>query len=489
MTRAAIYARFSSHNQRSESIEIQVDRCQEFAAANEYDVVAVYTDYAQTGTNADRAGLQSMIADAKRKMFDAVIIYKVTRIMRNRDEMALLRITLAKSGVEIIYAGEDISQGSAGILQLGLLETVAEYESALDAERIREGIKKNAERCMANGQTHYGWDIVDGRYQINPTEQSAMVQAKDMYLSGSGVAEITRWLNHHGYRTKRGNEFRMQAVTKLLKRKQNAGVYSFAGYEKPGGMPALWSMSEQEKIWAKMKTVKRPSKHNDEGNYPLSGKLYWDEYPMHGQSGTSKSGTTYYYYYCKHNRRRIPCDKIEDAIVKAVIQTLDDPKTVEHIADMVVTYDAEESGPLQSEILQSQIAEIDVTFERIWRAIEAGITPPGGKERIDELVARKEQLKDELKTAKAIEAVRMNKDRVTFWLETMAKDLDPDKIIEIFVDKVIIHGDDLHIYVYYDDAPVFASGQPDSTTVVLGEHRVYPFVYPVRRGFALVIRL
>ena len=46
--RAAIYARFSSHNQRSESIEIQVEKSREYCRENELTVVAEYCDYAQT---------------------------------------------------------------------------------------------------------------------------------------------------------------------------------------------------------------------------------------------------------------------------------------------------------------------------------------------------------------------------------------------------------------------------------------------------------
>ncbi|MCQ5072087.1 hypothetical protein NE591_14015, partial [Adlercreutzia sp. DFI.6.23] len=64
------------------------------------------------------------IIDAKAGLFDFVVIYKVPRIMRNRDEMALLRITLRKYGVEILYSGEDIGKGSDGILQLGIKEVL-----------------------------------------------------------------------------------------------------------------------------------------------------------------------------------------------------------------------------------------------------------------------------------------------------------------------------------------------------------------------------
>ena len=110
--------------------------------------------------------------------------------MRNRDEMALLRITLRKHGVEVLYSGESIGTGSDAILQLGLKEVLAEWESAQLAERIVDGIQKNAERCMANGQQLYGWDIVEGYYEINEAEAGVLRRAKGMLFNGKTVAEL-----------------------------------------------------------------------------------------------------------------------------------------------------------------------------------------------------------------------------------------------------------------------------------------------------------
>lgn len=114
--RAALYARFSSHNQRSESIEIQHDANFAFCAIKDLDVVAVFSDEAKTGRNTRRDDFQRMLAMAREGLLDYVVIYKVTRIMRNRDEMAMLRVELRKYGVEILYSGEDIGKGADGIL-------------------------------------------------------------------------------------------------------------------------------------------------------------------------------------------------------------------------------------------------------------------------------------------------------------------------------------------------------------------------------------
>lgn len=66
--------------------------------------------------------------------------------------MALARIMLRQAGVEILYAGETLGHGSTRVLHLGMLEVLAEYESAVDSERIRDGIQKNAERGWQTGK-------------------------------------------------------------------------------------------------------------------------------------------------------------------------------------------------------------------------------------------------------------------------------------------------------------------------------------------------
>ena len=270
--RAAIYARFSSHNQRGESIEIQVEKSRAYCEANDLRVVATYCDFAQTGTNTDRAEFQRMMADAKRGLFDFVVIYKVTRIMRNRDEMAMARIMLRRCRVEILYAGEDISDGSAGVLQLGMLEVLAEYESALDGERIRDGIQKNAERCMANGCVRYGWDIVDGRYAVNEEEAAAIRLGVRMVLSGKSVADVVRaW---EPYRTKRGGKWRFQTVRRILMRRENGGEYRYAGVVVPGGMPAIVPMDDEERVIRMLEDSHRPRAKTEAWDFPLTGKLY-----------------------------------------------------------------------------------------------------------------------------------------------------------------------------------------------------------------------
>ena len=480
-SRAAIYARFSSHNQRDESIEIQVDKSREFCTESGLTVVRIYSDYAKTGRNSDRTEFQQMLKDAQKGLFDYVVIYKVTRIMRNRDEMALARIMLHKAGVEILYAGETLGEGSTRVLHLGMLEVLAEYESAVDSERIRDGIQKNAQRGMASGQRLYGWNVVDDHFVINEREAAVMHKMKNMLLSGSTVADIQRAVKTE--RSRRGKPFSHGSIKKLLMREQNCGTYNYAGVRIPNGMPAIWSRGEQEEINNVLNG--RGHKHRVEDGervYALSGKMFCCECGRWyvGTSGTGKSGKVYHYYRCPKCRRTFRRDVIEDAVTDTILESIKDPKVRERIIttlEMMIAETAENDEPKDSERIKAEIKRIDASFERIWQAIEDGFAPPGGKERVDELKARQGELKDELATAlEAESAEALTIDDYIDWLDTLDANSDPYDIIDTFIRFIQIDGDEVQIYFSFDnwdddfmpkkkDEPQINKGSSNSTRV------------------------
>lgn len=441
--RAAIYARFSSHNQRSESIEIQVENCRAYCAERGLEVVEEYCDYAQTGRDTNRAGFQRMLKDAAGRKFDHLVIYKVTRIMRNRDEMALARLTLRRHGVDILYAGEQIGEGSSGVLQLGLLEVLAEWESAILSERVRDGIAKNASQCKANGHLMYGWDIRDGYYVVNERERAALAKAKDVVMRGGSVAEAVRAMGPH--RTKQGKPFGQQSLTNMLRRPQNAGTYMYAGYVKEGGMPALWSREEQVMLEHVLNGgAPHPKGYEGYERYVLTGKLFHEHdgelFACHGTSGTGRNKVRYRYYTCRRCRRSVRAERIEEEVSQMVLDALRDPGLRERIADLMVERSEEERGPSLADSIRDELHEIELAYGRIWSAIEQGVAPPGGGERVADLKERQRVLEDELAVAEAMDRLRLDRDRVLFWLEDMSR-ATPEQIIEVFVSRVIVTED------------------------------------------------
>ena len=99
---AVIYARYSSHSQKEESIEQQVEECTAFAAQSGLKILRVYADKALSGRTDKRPQFQKMMRDAEKKEFGIVIAYKSNRIARNmlqalqyEAKLALLKLAFA----------------------------------------------------------------------------------------------------------------------------------------------------------------------------------------------------------------------------------------------------------------------------------------------------------------------------------------------------------------------------------------------------------
>jgi DNA invertase Pin-like site-specific DNA recombinase len=145
-----IYARYSSDNQREESIEGQLRECKEFAVKNDITILGTYIDRALSAKTDNRPEFQHMIKDSEKNMFDVILVWKLDRFARNRYDSAHYKAILKKNGVKVVSATETISQGAEGILLESLLEGYAEYYSAELSEKVIRGMKGNALKCKYN---------------------------------------------------------------------------------------------------------------------------------------------------------------------------------------------------------------------------------------------------------------------------------------------------------------------------------------------------
>ena len=151
--KGVIYARYSSDNQREESIEGQLRECKEYAERNDIMILGTYIDRALSAKTDNRPEFQHMIKDSAKGLFDVVLVWKLDRFARNRYDSARYKNILKKNGVKVISARENISEGSEGIILEAMLEGYAEYYSAELSEKVIRGLTDNALKCKYNGGT------------------------------------------------------------------------------------------------------------------------------------------------------------------------------------------------------------------------------------------------------------------------------------------------------------------------------------------------
>ena len=108
--RAAIYARYSSENQRPESIEDQISSCRRFATDNGFTVLKdhAHTDYALSGSRKDRDGLNALIAASESKEFEVVLIDDLSRLARDNFLMLSVISNLHFQGIRIVSVSDGL---------------------------------------------------------------------------------------------------------------------------------------------------------------------------------------------------------------------------------------------------------------------------------------------------------------------------------------------------------------------------------------------
>ncbi len=204
MTRAAIYARYSSNNQRDASIEDQVRICRERIEREGWTSVEVYSDAALSGATTLRPGYQSMLEAARDGRFDVLVSEALDRLSRDLSDIALLYKHLSFLGVQLVT----LSEGEITDLHVGLKGTMnALYLKDLAAKTHR-GLKGRIREGRSAGGISYGYDVVRetnangepvrGKRAINEVEAKVVHRIFDAFVSGQSPKVIAHALNHEG---------------------------------------------------------------------------------------------------------------------------------------------------------------------------------------------------------------------------------------------------------------------------------------------------
>ena len=491
MKKAIAYYRYSSHRQGEQSIEGQAAEAQRWAKTNNYTIVKEYADRAMTGTNDDREQFQLMYKEMERLKPDVLILWKIDRMGRNKEEIAFNKYRCKKNGVKIVYVAESIPDSPEGVILESVLEGMAEYYSLQLSQNIRRGQKASADKCkFIGGARPLGYRIdADKRYTIDAKEAATVRQIFDRYLHGESQAEIVCALNEQGLRTQKGRPFTKSSCRSILKNERYTGLYIYKDMRVEGGIPAIIGKEDYAKAQIIMKKNKAAPAHRaDKADYILTGKLYCGKCggAMVGVSGTSRSGRKHFYYACANSRgerkRSVGCTKknvqkdyIEGIVLRHTRELLQDQELLEFIADKTYDYyKKENSESAYTDALNANLRDVEKSLSNIMRAIEAGIFNDTTRNRMDELEEQKKQIQAALERSKLREGLQLTRDHILFFLERFREmDIEsPDaqkQLINTFINAIFVYDDKITItYNYTAD---------DSRTITLQEIEKEVFDY------------
>ena len=235
-----IYARYSSHNQKEESIEQQIAECTEFAEKNGIRIIGIYADKAVSGRSDRRPNFQRMMRDAEKRHFQIVVAYKSNRIARNMLNALQYEAKLDSFGIKTLYAKEEFGNTAAGRFALRTMMNVNQFYSENMGEDIKRGMVDNATECKVNGMLPLGYvKGEDGKYAIAADEAAVVREIYDSVLKDIPLAEIARSLNQRGIRTKLGRDWNKNSFHILLKNDNYIGVYRHSGVVVEDGIPPI----------------------------------------------------------------------------------------------------------------------------------------------------------------------------------------------------------------------------------------------------------
>lgn len=468
---AVIYARYSpGPKQTDQSIEGQLRECTNFAKNNGITIVGTYTDSAQSGHTDKRDEFQRMLKDSKRKLFEAVIVWKVNRFGRNREEIIYNKIKFKRNGVRVMYAAESIPEGKDGILLESVLEGMAEYQWETIREDVIRGMREGAYKCKYNGAgLAIGFKIdSDKHYQIDPEKADIVRNVYEMYDSGNKIAQIIEFLDARGIKTARGNTFSHTGVSRILQNKQYIGEYRWRDVIVPDGIPKIVDQTLFERVQKKMSQNKTaPARSRGKVNFLLTSKIFCGHCKgaMIGDSGTGKSGRKWYYYSCinkKHKKhtckkKTVRKNEIERLVVERTVNFVLRDEVIEYIANLVIEAQTAEMNDISMlEYYESRLKDTDKAIKNIMKAIEQGIITETTQERLVQLEGEKRDIKSEI-VKEQIVRPKYEEEQIIYFLESFkGGDIDDEdyqqRIIDLFVYKVVLYDDKLIITYNYSGA-------------------------------------
>jgi len=427
--KVALYARVSSERQDIDlSISAQLKALRDYASRNGQIVIREYVDEAESGRSIDRPGFKQMIVAARQKPppFEAILVWKLSRFARNREDSIIYKSLLRKQGIQVISINEPVEDTPLGRLLEGIIEVVDEFYSASLSQDVVRGMRENASRGFyTGGHVPYGYNrtrVQDGdtqRSKLEPDPAAALVVAMIFRecLSGHGLKEISKGLNRDGLTTNSDKKWGTTSVHNVLHNEAYAGVLIWDKHKKRRigeGVPPVrferaWPAvvdpetysRAQAKLAARAPRVTHPRVAHSE--YILSGMIRCKKCSTAMIGHAVKSGK-FFYYMCGNARRKgrevchsplLPKAKIERFVVDRIKWYI---LTDEHIEELVrLTNEelaqtcGEESERLK--LLAAQIAEVDSRLGKLYDALETGEFSGGElAPRIKALCGRKEEL-------------------------------------------------------------------------------------------------
>jgi len=222
-----IYARKSIYTDNSDSIDVQISLCKEYASKFNPETITIYKDEGYTGANTQRPDFIRLMNDVNVGRLDMLICYKIDRISRNVLDFSKTFAALQEKQVEFVSVKEQIDTSTPlGRAMMYICSVFAQMERETIAERIKDNMIELAKAGKwAGGKPPLGYKskkvVMNGKkHSMLVTDETTvpfLFEIFDTFLSGYSLNGLETYFRKKGTKTIKGKYLSSSQLHQILK--------------------------------------------------------------------------------------------------------------------------------------------------------------------------------------------------------------------------------------------------------------------------------
>ncbi|MCI1958149.1 MAG: recombinase family protein [Clostridia bacterium] len=466
MINAVGYTRYSTDKQTENSTQYQINAIKEYAQKNNINILRYYSDEGYSGTNIDRPAFQELLNAAQHKLFEAVIIYDISRASRDVADWMTFRKHMEALNIRVISATQNL--GSALDPDSYLVELInagiGQHMVLQSRQKSIAGVANKAKKgIFLGGYPPLGYRIENGAYAIDESEAAHVRTIFKMYSDGDSYEDILIALK--GLRGKRGAVIGKNSLNSILKNERYIGVYTWnkhkykimrkwaGGKLNPnvvrieGIIPPIIDKITWERVQRRMADNKGKARNKAKREYLLSGLIECEKCGATFVGHTAKkNGHEYVSYICGNKYRTRACDahnikaEVIESFVVAQLKQYFKTTDFEAVADNICKAVNDASADLSKE--KKELNDINVKIENGVKAVLSGMNIPELEQELDRLRVRKSELEDIINRNESSKKT-ISKKKLVALMKDAAENIDKNikTVIRNHVTKIYAHAD------------------------------------------------